>query len=310
MALTVELQHPRSPVRQFLDDALPGNRAVTASFRAAARNTLIRSTPAPVTVPGPDGTPVRYPASPVGHAFSVRATLLFTANVHDITALVTPFHPVSGKDWKALSRLRDLLPALTGMAGFTARTDDEERWAARVCYALGLVDQLYRAGPHPGMPLLDLPADTPVQDLLALAPDAVIDDLLALTGIARSVLAPLKVVGATVTEAPTFTGSMDVGGADGDLVVGSTLLELKTSRKLDLTKQHVQQLATYALLDYDDDYKLTNVAVYLARHGLLVSWPLAELLAMLAGAPTDPSELRQRLRCHLLGYRRTQLANV
>lgn len=56
------------------------------------------------------------------------------------------------------------------MGGFTQHSAAEEEQLIRACYALGLFDQLYRAGPRPGMALLELPSDAPVSDLLTLCP--------------------------------------------------------------------------------------------------------------------------------------------
>lgn len=134
---------------------------------------------------------------------------------------------------------------------------------------------------------------SPPAHLLGLCPPAVVDDLLALTTRTRTALEPLSRSGAAVVHAaPVFAGSADVDGADGDLVVDTTLLELKTTKSPDMTKRNVQQLACYALLDYPDTYALTSVAYYNPRHGPVLTVPLEELLTTLAGHPVRMAELR------------------
>ena len=98
-----------------------------------------------------------------------------------------------------------------------------------------------------------------------------------------------------------FTGSADVGSADGDLLIGNTLLEVKTRLKYELQQRHLHQLVTYALLDYDDSYGISELAMFSARHSSLIRWPLDLVIEWLAGAPADLAELRNDLRTHLRG---------
>jgi hypothetical protein len=63
---------------------------------------------------------------------------------------------------------------------------------------------------------------------------------------------------------PTFSGSAMIGGADGDLIAAGLLLELKTSAKLTLAVKDLFQVVGYALLDFDDEYKLTEVGIFSA----------------------------------------------
>ncbi|TWP44174.1 hypothetical protein FKR81_41540 [Lentzea tibetensis] len=60
--------------------------------------------------------------------------------------------------------------------------------------------------------------------------------------------------------------------ADGDLVVGSEIVEVKTVLRLDQVQHTVQwlwQLLAYAWLDTADRYR---IGLYLARYGVLLSW--------------------------------------
>src|SRR5262249_4050351 len=98
---------------------------------------------------------------------------------------------------------------------------------------------------------------------------------------------------------PSFLGSRDVGGADGDLIVGSCLIDIKTTMKDTLERRDAQQLLAYALLDYDDCYSLDEIALYFARREALIRGPLAELLAEAAGEPVELAGARADLRSAL-----------
>jgi hypothetical protein len=82
--------------------------------------------------------------------------------------------------------------------------------------------------------------------------------------------------------------------ADGDLILGDILLDVKvTKRPLPLDQAWLDQLIGYALLDRGDWHSLRGVGLYLARQGQLVTWPLEELLADLAGHAVTLQALRE-----------------
>lgn len=66
--------------------------------------------------------------------------------------------------------------------------------------------------------------------------------------------------------------------ADGDVIVGNTLLDVKTVitlRDRDRIASWLWQLLGYAWLDYRADRcRIRGVGLYLGRHGVLVTWPL------------------------------------
>ena len=167
----------------------------------------------------------------------------------------------------------------------------------QLVYVAGLFDQFLRIGAYPGLRLLEVPPDAPLDVLLdALVHPTCVADIVALAQVARRSLAQLAIPGAPVVAGPTFTGSGDIGGADADLLVGSTLVELKTRGKLELQQRHLHQLVAYALLDYDDNYGIKELAWYSARHGALVRLTLTDVLTALAGGPVDIATLRCELR--------------
>ncbi|MEM6748081.1 MAG: hypothetical protein AAF608_11745 [Pseudomonadota bacterium] len=85
---------------------------------------------------------------------------------------------------------------------------------------------------------------------------------------------------------PRFAWGDVVGGADGDILVGDCLIELKATKKLSVTGDYLRQLAGYAALDHlgrkrgkqcTDRPRINRVAIYFARHNQLVQLTLDEL---------------------------------
>jgi hypothetical protein len=74
---------------------------------------------------------------------------------------------------------------------------------------------------------------------------------------------------------PTFAGSVDVGGADADWILGDTLYDCKTSRKRNpFDVQHFLQIVGYVLLDYDNTYNIQQVGWYFARQQIILEMPI------------------------------------
>lgn len=75
---------------------------------------------------------------------------------------------------------------------------------------------------------------------------------------------------------PTFTLSRAVGGADGDVILGNTYLDLKATKRKPSAGDLFQILA-YPLLDLNNAHDIKRVGMYLVRHGVTISWGLEEL---------------------------------
>lgn len=80
-------------------------------------------------------------------------------------------------------------------------------------------------------------------------------------------------------------GSMAVGGADADLLVDDTVIEIKTRAKQALNLDTVRQLVAYALLanrfgpdGSSEEVRVEKIGVYLSRAGHLHAVPLDEAL--------------------------------
>ncbi|MCF7547318.1 hypothetical protein [Pseudonocardia sp. WMMC193] len=137
--------------------------------------------------------------------------------------------------------------------------------------------------------------DPPTADLLrGLAPPAVVEETARLSERLRT----SGSLGALHEFAgrPARDGRMGYAGpvfvphwADGDLLVGDTLVDVKTVLRVEHASKigpWLWQVLAYAWLDSRaDHYRIRAVALYLSRHGLLLRWPVDELAAQLLADP-------------------------
>lgn len=56
----------------------------------------------------------------------------------------------------------------------------------------------------------------------------------------------------------------------------------------------------YALLDFDDDYRVAELGIFAARYGYLAIWELGALLSELAGHEVRVQSARDEFRGFLL----------
>lgn len=75
---------------------------------------------------------------------------------------------------------------------------------------------------------------------------------------------------------PTFgNGSKLVGGADADIIIDETLIDIKVTKELRLTRPYFNQILGYYLLyliggvDQNKDVEIKNLGIYFARHNVL-----------------------------------------
>ncbi len=87
---------------------------------------------------------------------------------------------------------------------------------------------------------------------------------------------------------------------DADLVAGGMLTELKTTnKKPSLGVTDLWQMLGYVLMDYVDEFAITDVALFSARYAYLAQWNLDALLPQLAGRPVTAAALRAEFRALL-----------
>lgn len=91
------------------------------------------------------------------------------------------------------------------------------------------------------------------------------------------------VFGGELCTAPTREAAVSWLAANGR---ACTLLDVKAVIRTDdvqRTARWLWQLLGYAWLDTGDRWRVRSVGLYLARHGVLMTWPVAELTARLLG---------------------------
>lgn len=288
-ALTGELDLKDSPVRQFFEARFsPGLRDLQRSYRAAA---------GPILVPGVP--PAEANAGTIGTA----ADWLMRFLVHPTPSLELA---------AAGAELCQMLPALRSIAqqlgysgigtetfhGPVAGSVIEPDMLHRSCWALALLSEVYRAGPMIAEmgPIGRLPSRS-AEALLAAAPRAGLDQLTALRTVMESTLLPsLAGRPGLWAPGPTLAGSALMAG-DCDLIAGGLLLELKVSAKpASLPAIEVWQLIGYALMDFVDEFGITEVARFAGRYGYLAKWNLSQMLADLGGHAVSVAGLRAEFR--------------
>lgn len=173
--------------------------------------------------------------------------------------------------------------------------------AARASWYCGLLDSVGR-----GFRLLSDPALAPfvhgrsLQEVLDQVPRGVVEELMSLLDANHDVLARLP---KQRKKGPAFVSSILVGGADCDLLAGTSVVELKTVSDEGLDKDYLRQLVGYVLLDTTDELALTAVTLWFTRHAFALSWTIAELLAELSGsASLTLQEWRAEFEAHLVNW--------
>jgi hypothetical protein len=88
----------------------------------------------------------------------------------------------------------------------------------------------------------------------------------------------------TVFLNPTFGSASElVSGADADLVLDNTLVDIKTVKEAKLKAEYWRQLIGYAILadissdELDDMPQFTQVGIYFSRHGVLWTTPSSRI---------------------------------
>jgi len=275
MALTHQLDARGTPVREFFETRFPAAqfKPISKAWRETVRAAEIACAPPEGVNPGTIGT-----------AFDYRARLCWAPIEWETTVAAGGTMKVFGLGRADLGVLafelqEELARVASERCGEDLADELEER-VSRCCYALALYEQFFRTlAAAASSPLLELGKRATIEDVLAIAPQAAVEDLSAMARLLCTSYPEL--VGQEAVLNPRFDGSVEIRGADADVIVDRTLLELKTTRQDSFERvNHVYQLLGYALLDYSNQYKLQVVGVYLARRGLLVRWEIAELLSV------------------------------
>ncbi|MFR9802790.1 hypothetical protein ACL02T_10860 [Pseudonocardia sp. RS010] len=178
----------------------------------------------------------------------------------------------------------------------TIGTAGAERGLARAYAWWSTAEDIYRSGIISDD--LDdlLGEDQPTADLLrGLAPAAVVEETARLAERLRT-SGSIDALHELAARPPSgarlgHTGPVFVPHwADGDLLVGDTLVDVKTVLRAEPASKvgpWLWQILAYAWLDSPaDHYRIRAVALYLSRHGLLLRWSVDELAARLLTHPS------------------------
>jgi len=314
MSLTAELDKKEGPVTRWFNDWLPNAKPISTDWNARLKSASTLRPDTDQRIPGTVGTAFDYRLR-----YSLAVTPLHELRAASGIHLLDPQRDrrrptrVAPDRFLALPRAplasaapiiglidefeRELSAVLAELAPVGRALDDgQEQLLCRYCYLLGLFEELYRAGLRINSPLFSLERGATLDDALALAPQVWVDDLCALARLLSSHLPELAHEPLFLN--PTFAGSGAIGGADADLISAGCLFDVKTTVDPKFTRTRLlYQLLGYVLLDYDDAYEIRAVGIYLSRQGLLIKWPLAELLAtLLDGKSMALAELRESFR--------------
>ena len=174
----------------------------------------------------------------------------------------------------------------------------------RACWAIALATEVFRGGPAVALrgPLRQFAGKRGLtgDHLLAMAPAAALAQLGRFRGVFETVLLPhLARYQGQWAIGPGFTGSALIS-ADADLIAGGLLLDLKTSGRFSLPVTDLFQVIGYALLDFNDEFGITELGIFSARYGHLATWEAGSLLRDLAGRDISLHDTRREFRSLLL----------
>jgi hypothetical protein len=290
--LTYELAQKDSPIRQFFDDRLTlGLRGVQADYRLDAGPLLVPGVGREAADPGTIGTAADWMMrflvfpTPSLRLAAQGASLCGLLPALQELASTLGYHDLGGEQFEGPAHSVGMEPGLL----------------YRACWALALLTEVYRGGPAIAAvgPIGRLSRKS-ARSLLEAAPEAGLEQLAAFRDVMESALLPaigsrrgLWAIG------PVFAGSKIMNG-DADLIAGSLLTELKTtSKKPSLGVTDLWQVLGYVLMDYVDEFSITDVALFSVRYGYLAQWNLGTLLPQLAGGAVTVMELRAEFRALL-----------
>ena len=193
--------------------------------------------------------------------------------------------------------LDDTLEQIGPSARLLERHDEE--LLNRYCIVLALFEEFTRPGAahaQRASPLLRCRPDSTVEDLLGITEAHWVDDLSRLSQ--RFFQTFETELSSRAVLNPTFQGGRDIGGTDADLILDNCLIEFKATVKSEIEKvRTLYQLIGYSLLDYDDEFALERLGVYMARQGEFIEWPIVNLFERLMGQKPPPlQDLRREFQ--------------
>jgi len=154
---------------------------------------------------------------------------------------------------------------------------EEETHLLQICYVMAMYESLASCFGvrHPDSPLRTLRKGAKWQAHSNRVSEPDVDILRTLVEPALELFS--LAVGQRVSIGPVFSDSNLVDGADGDLIVNGSLIEIKCEAP-GFQSKAVRQAIAYCLLDVTGEYKLKRCSIYLARFGAMASWDLDQII--------------------------------
>lgn len=302
MSATSELRNSKSRVRLFFERTFPNVDAFKSAYRKQLNDV---STLLPVD-PGK-----QYPWDLVGHAIDYRIRLFYRRySVQSTFAAnwrANPFYD-DETTWIefAWNRLNSLFDSATSAIEGQLLSREKEGQLARYCLFLSRLEATARSGRlYDGLAVRDaldkhksviISSDITLDEVLSNTPQNIVDDVISLY---RGFFESQPPSQGVVILNPTFDGSNDIGGADGDIIVNEVIWDFKTSQdpRSYRIKLWLYQLLCYAMLDYSNQYNLSSCGFYLVRQRKWISWAFEEIFELCcANGNKNINAYRKQLR--------------
>ena len=310
MSLSSHLKDKNSPVREFLRTEFPNSRAFLRDARKRVReaNTVRPNMTVPWSTIGIAlDYRIRYYFDITPHdklvAYDGALHLSYQSTVRDSSAgeiTANPLAPTLKSGLRVFfSRLDALVESISPVGRWLEDTEENE--LNRHCIVLALLEEVVRIGRlNPNSPLAGEEFDS-YEGLISIAEPHWIDDLKELSRMFYDNYSQLLEMPCVLN--PTFEGSANVGGADADLIVDDTLIDIKTYTRPVIEFDCIWQLLGYVLLDYGNHREIDGIGLYMARQGILIKWSLAEVIQELCvGEPPSLTELRMQFKELCTGF--------
>ena len=289
MSLSSQLRDKHSPVRHWLEDHFPNTREVATRGNAGFRDLgTCAICPPPRSDLGLVGTAVDYLLRTCLRSNALERTAA-TVGAIKLSAL----EDISDR---SISLEREIVAQIAALdpSGPGELQDNEWRRLCELCLLLARFEQFRR---NPRSPAVQEKVAEPLTryngGVLGLIPamdigEASINDLFNLGRAAWQDSADLQDVDPLYLN-PRFDRSLDLGGADADLIYGDTLLDWKSATRPDIIGRfELWQLLGYVLADTEDAFGIQRVEVGALRWRVRISWSLEELMSQLSAGRLEP----------------------
>ena len=296
MSLTSLLRETGSPLRSLFQECLPKTRAFVGNLNRELLALPLNTAPSlNAADAGLSGTAIDYRLRYYFGIPAISDTVAWAgADRLEAAILELSDSPLS---WTLHEFLRELERDIFSLAPVAVRlAPADEMRLARNCVALSYFEQFYRSG-HSA--IFDGARNGSLRSsagILQLPRAEVVEDVAAMSSAFFDSQFPLF-AGRSLVLNPTFSGSVDVGGADADIIADDSLIDFKSTARTDrlFGGYDVYQLLGYPCLDYPDQYRIRKVGFSVVRRNALREWDIDELVNILSGGQTEYRVLRERV---------------